>query len=113
MGFKMVKSVLREQFSEFFYYLENEDADIDLSYSPIDREFGIGCTGGGSSVIIIQYCPWSGKAFPKPLRDEWFDQLLNMGIEEPFDQMYNIGGPFEKEFPKDFLTEEWWIKQKL
>jgi hypothetical protein len=56
----------------------------------------------------ILYCPWCGFKFPKSLREEYFDILENeLKIEITPDM------EAKKEFPKEFLTDEWWKKRGL
>jgi hypothetical protein len=53
----------------------------------------------------ISFCPWCGTKFNRDLRKEYAQLLKNdYGIEYPDD---------ESELPKEFMSEEWFIKRKL
>jgi len=45
------------------------------------REFGIIIHDGGSSHIVICYCPWCGAQLPGSQRDRRFDELDSRGID--------------------------------
>ena len=61
------------------------------------REYGISVADGGSSFIVIQFCPWCGSRLPTSLRDEWFNALESQGVE-----------PDSETIPQKFLTDAWW-----
>ncbi|ALC91447.1 hypothetical protein AM500_17860 [Bacillus sp. FJAT-18017] len=71
-----------------------------IHYSAKFDEYGVIIHDGGSSLIVISYCPWCGKKFPLSKRDLWFDTLEGLG--------YN--NPFEQEIPEKFQTDKWWNK---
>lgn len=81
----------------------SEDTETAIVYIAKFREFGISALDGGTSYILIEFCPWCGSRLPKKLRDQWFDNLEKLGIDDPEDQ----------KVPKEFQTEEWWIKRGL
>ncbi len=55
----------------------------------------------------IKFCPWCGKKLPKDLWNEWYDEIEELGFELPLE-------PEElKKIPKEYMTEEWWIKRGL
>lgn len=74
-----------------------EDPDIPIVYTPKFREFGIRVLDGGSSSILLSYCPWSGAKLPSSLRDKWFDELERRGID-----------PRSNNIPAEFLDERWY-----
>lgn len=92
-------SYLREKYPDFFKCLDS--GDLEISYRPKFREFVIHCRDGYAGVIL-QYCPWSGQAFPLPLRDEWFDLLEEIGIDPEVDKV-----------PEEFQSERWWKDRGL
>lgn len=56
---------------------EQDNPDVVVKYNPIFDEYGIPVYEGGSSVIVIQYCPWCGTKLPASKRDLWFETLEN------------------------------------
>ncbi len=97
-SFKKLK--VYEDYKEIF---DNISGDVAIVYSPRFRRFGISVLDGGSSVVAIKYCPWTGKKLPESLGNAWFDVLESMGIEEPDDPRILA----------EFFSEEWWIKREL
>ncbi|MEQ8767395.1 MAG: hypothetical protein RL885_26025 [Planctomycetota bacterium] len=78
------------------------DPAVPLSESLRFREIGIDIQDGGTSFLVIQYCPWCGTRLPDSLRDEWFDRLESMGIDT--DLAFGIDPPI----PPEFLTDDWY-----
>lgn len=68
-----------------------------LVYTAKFREFGVPIRDGGSSVLIIEFCPFCGARLPASLRDRWFDELDALGLE-----------PGDDAIPRPMLTDEWW-----
>ncbi|MBO6503413.1 MAG: hypothetical protein JJ850_14595 [Kordiimonadaceae bacterium] len=97
----MSEQVLRVEFSEFFYYLEEGEAAIQ--FVPEFREFSIICSTDGSC-ITLKYCPWSGKEFPDSLTEQWFGELEKLGIDDPFGDAI---------IPTEFRSDQWWINRGL
>jgi uncharacterized protein DUF6980 len=79
-----------------------ERGEVALEYNPIFREFGIKILDGGSSVLLIRYCPWCGKPLPTNLRDEWFERLDALGFE-----------PDDPAVPEEMGSDVWWQKEGL
>lgn len=77
------------------------DPDIPLVYNDKFREYGIAIQDGGSSVVIIEFCPFSGTKLPESLRDEWFDRLDQLGLE-----------PDSPELPLDMRSGAWWRRKR-
>ena len=75
-----------------------DDPDVLLVYVEKFDEYGIIIHDGGSSYILIDYCPWCGKKLPMSKRDLWFDELEKLGFENPF----------AEEIPKEFESDAWW-----
>ena len=42
--------------------------DCLIHYSPEFREYGLIIRDGGSSSVVIRFCPWCGSALPDSLR---------------------------------------------
>ncbi|MDH3257315.1 MAG: hypothetical protein OEM27_06830 [Nitrospinota bacterium] len=80
------------------------EGDTPIGFIPKFREYGLKIPGDGISARQdIRYCPWCGFQLPKSLRDQWFDILEKLGIDDPWVQ----------EIPGEFKTEEWWIERGL
>jgi hypothetical protein len=73
-----------------------------LDYVPKFREYGIKVLDGGSSYILISFCPWCGRKLPGRLRDAWFDEVERLGM--------NMDHPA---LPLELLSDEWWRKRHL
>lgn len=80
-----------------YYNLDNLDTDKLIYYNEVFDEYGLAILDGGKSYISIDYCPWCGKILPKSKRDNWFEELEKLGIDNPF----------EEEIPDDFKTNKW------
>jgi hypothetical protein len=89
---------MRREYPEIFYYI---DESVDIRYNDVFREFSLGILDGGSSRLVIKFCPFTGKKLPESLRDEWFDKLNEIGIYP--------NGPFiDENIPLPFTTDNWW-----
>jgi Domain of unknown function (DUF6980) len=76
--------------------------DALVCYSARFDEYGLLVHDGGTSYIIIEYCPWCGVKLPDSKRDEWFDRLEGLGYVDPSHQ--NI--------PDEFKTGAWYEQKK-
>ncbi|MDQ0878907.1 hypothetical protein QFZ77_007566 [Paenibacillus sp. V4I3] len=79
-----------------------QDADVIIIHYKKYDEYGIPIKDGGTSFISISNCPWCGTLLPSSKRDLWWDTLQRLGYEETSEQ----------EIPKEFETDEWWLKLK-
>jgi hypothetical protein len=77
------------------------DPDIPMAYNDMFRESGIFVQDGGSSVMVIEFCPFCGVKLPDSLRDEWFDRLDQLGLE-----------PDSPELPLDMRSGAWWRRTR-
>jgi len=77
------------------------DNDIPLEFVSKYREFGIKILDGGTSFLIVNFCPWCGEKLPDSLRDEWFDKLELMGVD-PYNQ---------KNIPIEYRDEQWYLSK--
>ena len=84
---------------EMNFHLEQDD--LPITYDALIIEYGIKYLDGGSSVQLINYCPWCGKKLPESLRDKWFDTLHSLGID-----------PFVDEIPEPYNTPGWELKER-
>jgi|SRR5690606_12428764 len=80
---------------------ENDSPDIIIKYIAKFDEYGIPIYDGGSSMIVIHYCPWCGKQLPESKRDLWFDTLENMEV--------NVD--LADEIPEEFRSSKWYINK--
>lgn len=71
-----------------------------IFYSSKFDEYGIIVHDGGSSFIVISFCPWCGTKLPMSKRDLWFDTLEKLGYDEPFEQ----------DTPEEFNSDKWYNK---
>ncbi len=70
-------------------------------YTDKFREYGVAVPDGGSSKIVLCYCPFCGQRLPKPLRSAWFDELAKLHLE-PDDVLPDI-----------LRTGAWWRAQQI
>jgi hypothetical protein len=67
--------------------------------------FGIPVLDGGPGVVRITHDPFTGKALPADLSDEWFAT-----VEKLLGRQYVLG---DTEVPEEFASEAWWIARGL
>ncbi len=73
---------------------------IPIRFLPKFREYGVDVQDGGSSYLMIRFCPWCGVTLPSSLRDEWFDALEASGLD-PHDP---------ESIPQEFRDESWYAQ---
>jgi hypothetical protein len=78
------------------------DPDIPIVFSAKLREYGISVLDGGTSYMVIQYCPWCGKKLPGSLRDEWIARIKKLGLE-----------PGDTRIPAEMLDDRWYREAKI
>ena len=71
--------------------------DCLVHYDPCFDEYGLIVHDGGSSTVLMAYCPWCGTTLPKSKRDQWYDVLEAQGIN-----------PNEDKIPPAFEDDTWW-----
>ena len=71
--------------------------DEVIRYSAALREYTLPVRDGGTSGIVIRFCPWCGHELPESLREEWFSALEALGVD-----------PWVDEVPREFRSAEWW-----
>lgn len=74
--------------------------DCLVDYNEVYDEYGIIIHDGGSSCIIISYCPWCGSKLPESKRNLWFEKLEELGIDDPLAQ----------DIPIEYKNKEWYSK---
>lgn len=77
--------------------------DVFVSYAPAFNEYGLIVRDGGTSVVLISFCPWCGAKLPESLRDRWFDALEAEGFDAPL---------FEDNLPEPYMSAAWWRDAK-
>ncbi|MBN8528604.1 MAG: hypothetical protein J0M36_05175 [Caulobacterales bacterium] len=87
---------MREQFPEFFAFLD--EGKVNVLYIDYLRIFGIRLSNE-MSYQQINFCPWTGKEFPKDLSSEFYEELDSMGI----DYIDDPDG-----VPDIFKSDRWW-----
>jgi hypothetical protein len=78
------------------------DGETGLIYNPKYREFGIRVMDGGTSVILIRYCPFCGKSLPTSLRYIWIERLDSLGLES-----------IDPAVPEVMRSDAWWKNEGL
>ena len=67
--------------SECELHAERSDCpDALIDYIAKFDEYGIMIHDGGSSYVLIDYCPWCGSKLPESQRDRYFAELERLGI---------------------------------
>jgi hypothetical protein len=64
-------------------------------------EYGIHVEDGGSSHLVLNYCPWCGNKLPQSRRLEWFKQLEELGIDFTKDVV-----------PASFQSDAWYVQRR-
>lgn len=76
-------------------------ADAVVSFSPRFQEYGLIIHDGGTSSLLIDFCPWCGRRLPESQRDRWFDEMESRGID-----------PWEDAIPAEFQDDSWLAHQR-
>lgn len=74
-----------------------ECPDHVIVYNAKYDEYGIPIRDGGSSQVLIRHCPWCGIELPTSKRDLWFETLVSLGYEDPWEQ----------DVPEEFESDRW------
>jgi Domain of unknown function (DUF6980) len=99
------RSVLFDDFPELL--ARACDPQCPVLYNPSEREFSLMETWG-PAVLVIHFCPWSGKPLPKALSEEWTEAVnAVLGTE---DWSYE---DLREKLPDDYWTEAWWSTRGL
>lgn len=62
-----------------------ECADAVMIYNEIFDEYGIPVHDGGPSYVVIAHCPWCGTKLPESQREQWFDAVDALGLDDSAD----------------------------
>ena len=74
----------------------HEDS-LPLAYVPKFREYGLRVLDGGTSYIVLTFCPWCGARLPSSMREAWFDAVEKLGLE-----------PESPALPLPYRSDLWW-----
>ena len=75
-----------------------ENPEVPISYRSSVREWVLEVVDGGTSAIVLLFCPWCGERLPPTLRDRWFDVLDSLGLE-----------PGDPRTPVELASDRWWL----
>jgi hypothetical protein len=73
------------------------NSDTGIVYVEKFHEYGVKICDGGTSYLVIEFCPWCGKKLPNSKREKWFDEIEKLGIE-----------PWSEDIPEKYLTDKWY-----
>lgn len=71
--------------------------DCLVTYTEKFDEYGLIIHDGGTSFLLIQFCPWCGARLPESRRDEWFERIESLGLE-----------PDDERIPEELKSGAWW-----
>ena len=69
-----------------------------MDYDSRFNEYGLIVHDGGTSVVVIAFCPWCGSKLSESKREEWFRELSRRGFDDPVSQ----------DIPVEFRNDAWW-----
>ncbi len=69
-----------------------------IYYDLVFDEYGLIVHDGGDSYVTIRFCPWCGKELPESKRDRWFEELEQLGYNDPYEQ----------ELPECYKSDKWY-----
>ncbi|GAB3584161.1 DUF6980 family protein [Calidifontibacter terrae] len=95
----MVEAYLKRVLCDQMYFSVTE-VEYPFEYYDSIREFGITIFDGGSSHMMIEYCPYCGERLPESLEGEWVRALAQLGYDDPFDS--------EESIPAQYQSGKWW-----
>lgn len=72
------------------------DRRSGLFYCARFREYSIVCSSG--AMQNVYFCPWCGSKLPESKRDEWYERIDDLGIDDLTDEV-----------PIAMLSEEWML----
>ena len=71
--------------------------DRPVLYDPVFDEYCLVSDSLLPDRDPIRRCPWCGTRLPPSRRDQWYDELVQLGIT-----------PDDPALPPQFLTDAWW-----
>ena len=77
-------------------------AEQIIYFNEVFDEYGITLTEDNVSFILLKYCPWCGSLLPESKRLIWFEQLEEMGYENPF---------LRDDIPSKYKCAEWYMQK--
>lgn len=76
-------------------------ADRPVLYDPVFDEYRLVAVGLMADRAVILRCPWCGVVLPSSRRDQWFDELAQLGIS-----------PDDPLLPGRFRSDAWWNTER-
>ncbi len=76
--------------------------DALVHYIPKFDEYGLIIHDGGTSSLLITYCPWCGQGLPESKRDQWFEVIEALGLE-----------PASNDIPEEYRSDAWYRSKDL
>ncbi|TRW89323.1 hypothetical protein [Flavobacterium sp. GT3R68] len=77
--------------------IDFDNVDASIFHNEKFDEYGVKIWDGGTSCILIDFCPWCGEKLPNSKRDQWFDEIEKLGID-----------PWNGEIPEKYQTDKWY-----
>ncbi len=77
------------------------DPRLPISYLDFVREYILRRVTDSVVFHGIEFCPWCGIKLPSSRRDRWFDELDDLGLDDPF-------GDDRGKVPPQYWSDEWW-----
>lgn len=84
---------------EMFMMVEEEKSIV---YLPQYREYGVPILDGGSSILVMNFCPWCGRKLPASLREEFYAILEAANID------YCGMSDNDDRLPEAMRSSRWW-----
>ena len=75
-----------------------DDGSVPLCYGDRFREYALIVRNSPNVRKLIEFCPWCGEKLPGSVRDEWFERLEALGIEDWDDPR----------IPPEMHSGDWW-----
>jgi hypothetical protein len=76
-----------------------EDATAPVEYTPTFREFAVVCSPPETQ-YTFRWCPWCGEELPKSLREEFYEEIWALGLDDDDDPL-----------PAKYRSDAWWRQQ--
>ena len=113
------QSIRKEKNNENFilekYFCCNDmQRKIEKKFIWIDkifRHYHIGKYYEKNTSHIIKFCPWCGKKLMKSLSDKWWEEISKI-FKVSIYSLELIDIAEKKVYPKEFDSDEWWIKRE-
>ncbi|MFA6065753.1 MAG: hypothetical protein WC707_01070 [Candidatus Babeliaceae bacterium] len=81
-----------------------DDWRFPIDMDMVIRKYFIPYMWPHSVELGIIYCPWCGTKLPKVLHEAYYEIL---------EKEFGITDPQDPNIPREFKSEEWWVKRGL